>query len=133
MLKFSFVQAFFISPAPTGASRVRGLVFPSSSQRPLNAPDFVVYWQAYQERNIYQARAKTSTQQKVQHFLLVEASNKPTGQPLLCRSEQGTLSLSFWDQGLYLKEDGGMKIMSRSERINFKEEGNIPTSDPQDW
>lgn len=23
--------------------------------------------------------------------------------------------------------------MSTGERINFKEEGNIPTSDPQDW
>lgn len=128
-----FHSSIFISPVPIGASWVRGLVFPSSSQRPLYAPDFVVCWQAYQERNIHQAKAKISRQQKVQHFLLIGASNKPTGQPLLCRSEQGTLSLSFWDQVLYLKEYGGMKIMSTGERINFKEEGNIPTSDPQDW
>lgn len=34
--------------------------------------------------------------------------------------------MSFWDQGLDLKDDGEMEIMSTGRRISFKEEGNIP-------
>lgn len=82
---------------------------PSSSERALDAPDFpdvVVCRRADQDENSGEA----SRQQNMRHFLHGGASGKPTGQPLLCGSEQGVLSLSFWEQGLELKEAEEWKL-----------------------
>lgn len=82
--------------------------FQPSSQRPLNAPDFVVHWQMDQDESI--CSGKTHRQGKVQQFLLVGASCKSTNQLLPYSSELTNLSLSSWNQGLYLKEEEGVGV-----------------------
>lgn len=82
--------------------------FQPSSQRPLNAPDFVVHWQMDQDESI--CSGKAHRQGKVQQFLLVGASRKSTNQLLLYSSELTNLSLSSWNQGLDLKEEEGVGV-----------------------
>ena len=82
--------------------------FPPSSQRPLNAPHFVVHGQMDQDEGI--CSGKVHRQGKVQQFLLVGASHKSTDQPLFYSSELISLSLSSWNQVLDLKEDEGVGI-----------------------
>lgn len=112
-----------MSPAPIRAAWAGGLVFPLLTTETLKCSWFCSLLAGRSEWEHLSSSGKTSRQWKVQQLLLLGASNKTTGQALLCRSQQGILSLSSWNQDLDLEEGGGRELWAKVGELASKRRG----------